>query len=54
MDYKEEKLKYENFISKLFPEIIFRNKIVSTIIYNIMIGISSLKIKVDKRTNRDV
>lgn len=54
MNYKEDKLKYENFISKLFPQIIFRNKIVSTIIYNMMVGISSLKIKVDKRTNRDI
>lgn len=54
MNYKDERLKYENFISRLFPEIIFNNKIVATIIYNVMRGISSIKIKVDKRTNRDI
>lgn len=53
-NYREDRLRYENFISRLFPEIIFRNRIVSTIIYNVMRGVSALKTKVDKRTNRDV
>lgn len=54
MSYQEDRMKYENFVAGLFPAVIMKNRLVATIIYHFMRGIGALKIKVDKRTNRDI
>lgn len=54
MNYKLKRIRFENYFSNLFPDIIFKNKLVSTIIYNIMRAMSSYSVKISKRTNTDV
>lgn len=54
MNYKSTRIRFENYFSNLFPSLIFKNKIVSTIIYNIMREVGLYKVKIDKRTNKDI
>ena len=42
------------FFSNLFPKVILKNDIVSTIIYNISLALGAIKDKIDNVTNTDI
>lgn len=44
----------EIFFSKLFPNIILKNEIVSTILYNVNILLVEFKKKIDYKLNTDI
>lgn len=46
--------KFEVFFSKLFPNIILKNEIVATILYNINNLMVKFKEKIDYKLNTDI
>lgn len=46
--------KYELFFSNLFPQVILRNEIVSTIVYVVGVKLQILKDKIDKHLDTDI
>jgi hypothetical protein len=46
--------KIQLFFSRLFPNIILKNRIVATIVYNTGIRLSQMKHELDTITNTDI
>lgn len=51
---KEERIKFENYFARLFPSLILKNKIVSTILYTFMCVLAEENTKIEKRTTTDI